>query len=261
FWLSLQQALGTKLKFSIAFHPQTDGQSERTIQTLEDMLRACVLQFKGSWDTHLSLMEFAYNNNYHSSIGMAPYEALYGRLCRTPICWGEVGERKLIGSELVQTTSENVKLIREKLKTAQDRQKSYADKRRRDLEFEVGDKVFLKLSPWKGILRFGRKGKLSPGPYEILERIGPSAYRLALPTELSKVHDVFHVSLLRKYIPDPTHILETQPIQINEDLSYEEEPVQILDRKEQVLRTKTIPLVKVLWRNHQAEEATWESEE
>jgi len=157
-----------------------------------------------------------------------------------------------------------VKFIREKLKTAQDRQKSYADKRRRDLEFEVGDKVFLKLSPWKGILRFGRKGKLSPkyiGPYEILERIGPSAYRLALPTELSKIHDVFHVSLLRKYIPNPTHVLETQPIQVNEDLSYEEEPVQILDRKEQVLRTKTIPLVKVLWRNHQVEEATWESEE
>ena len=110
---------------------------------------------------------------------MTPYEALYGRRCRTPVCWGEVGERKLIGPELVQATSENVKLIREKLKTAQERQKSYADKRRRDLEFEVGDKVFLKLSPWKGILRFGRKGKLSPryiGPYEILERIEPSAY-------------------------------------------------------------------------------------
>jgi len=228
------------------------------------MLRACVLQFKGSWDTHLSLMEFAYNNSYHSSIGMAPYEALYGRCCRTPICWGEVGERKLMRQELVQTTSENVKFIRERLKTAQDRQRSYADKRRRDLEFEVGDKVFLKLSPWKGILRFGRKGKLSPryiGPYEVLERIGPSAYRLALPMELSKIHDVFHVSLLRKYIPDPTHVLEAQPIQVNEDLSYEEEPVQILDCKEQVLRTKTILLVKVLWRNHQIEEATWEIED
>ena len=177
FWPSLQQALGTKLKFTTAFHPQTDEESERTIQTLEDMLRACVLQFKGSRDTQLSLMEFAYNNSYHSSIRMAPYEALYGRRCRTPICWGEVGERKLMGPELVQTTSENVKFVRERLKTAHDRQKSYPDKRRRDLKFEVGDKVFLKLSPWKGILRFGRKGKLSLRyirPYEILERIGPS---------------------------------------------------------------------------------------
>ncbi|KAL0545745.1 hypothetical protein IC582_015636 [Cucumis melo] len=178
FWPSLQQALVTKLHLSTAFHPQTDGQSEQTIQTLEDMLRACVLQFKGNWDAHLSLMEFAYNNNFHSSIGMTPYEALYGRRCRTPVCWDEVGERKLVEPELVQITSENVKIIREKLKTAQDRQKSYVDKRRRDLEFEVGDKIFLKLSPWKGVLRFGRKGKLSPrfiGPYEILERIGPAA--------------------------------------------------------------------------------------
>ncbi|KAL0561549.1 hypothetical protein IC582_001983 [Cucumis melo] len=152
FWPSLQQALGTKLHFSTAFHPQTDGQSERTIQTLEDMLRACALQFKGNWDAHLSLMEFAYNNSFHSSIGMVPYEALYGRRCRTPVWWDEVGERKLVGPELVQITSENVKIIRERLKTAQDRQKRYADKRRQDLEFEVGDKVFLKLSPWKGVL-------------------------------------------------------------------------------------------------------------
>ena len=152
FWKSLQDALGTNLKFSTAFHPQTDGQSERTIQTLEDMLRSCSLQFKGNWDTHLSLMEFAYNNSYHSSIGMAPYEALYGKQCRTPICWNEVGERKLLGPEYVQMTTDKIQLIRERLKTGQSRQKSYADIRRKDLEFEVGDKVFLKLSPWKGIV-------------------------------------------------------------------------------------------------------------
>ncbi|KAA0059508.1 DNA/RNA polymerases superfamily protein [Cucumis melo var. makuwa] len=263
FWHSLQKAMGTGLKFSTSFHPQTDGQSERTIQTLEDMLRACVLQLKGSWDTHLPLMEFAYNNNYQSSIGMAPYEALYGRPCRTPVCWNEVGERKLVGPELVQITTNNIKLIRENLRKAQDRQKSYADKRRRNLEFQVGDQVFLKLSPWRGVIRFGRKGKLSPryiGPYQITERVGPAAYRLELPIELARIHDVFHVSMLRKYIPDPSHVLQDQPVELKEDLSYVEEPVQILDRKEQVLRNKTIPLIKVLWRHHGAEEATWEPE-
>ena len=135
FWPSVQKAMGTKLKFSTAFHPLTDGQSERTIQTLEDMLRACVLQFKGNWDTHLLLMDFAYNNSYQSSIDMAPFEALYGRPCKTTVCYNEVGERKLVGPELVQVTSDNIKLIRENLKIAQDRQKSYTDKRRRDLEF------------------------------------------------------------------------------------------------------------------------------
>ncbi|KAL0556085.1 hypothetical protein IC582_004592 [Cucumis melo] len=263
FWPSLQKAMGTGLKFSTSFHPQTDGQSERTIQTLEDMLRACVLQLKGSWDTHLPLMEFAYNNNYQSTIGMAPYEALYGRPCRTPVCWNEVGERKLVGPELVQITTNNIKLIRENLRKAQDRQKSYADKRRRNLEFQVGDQVFLKLSPWRGVIRFGRKGKLSPryiGPYQITERVGPAAYRLELPIELARIHDVFHVSMLRKYIPDPSHVLQDQPVELKEELSYVEEPVQILDKKEQVLRNKTIPLIKVLWRHHGTEEATWEPE-
>ncbi|KAA0062255.1 putative Retrotransposon protein [Cucumis melo var. makuwa] len=203
----------------------------------------------GSWDTHLPLMEFAYNNNYQSSIGMAPYEALYGRPYRTPVCWNEVGERKLVGHELVQITTNNIKLIRENLRTAQDRQKVYADKRRRNLEFQVGDQVFLKLSPWRSVIRFGRKGKLSPryiGSYQISERVGLAAYRLELPIELARIHDVFHVSMLRKYIPDPSHVLQEQPVELKEDLSYVEEPVEILDRKEQVLRNKTIPLIKVL---------------
>ncbi|KAL4020700.1 hypothetical protein IC575_019481 [Cucumis melo] len=168
FWPTLQKVMGTGLKFSTSFYPQTNGQSERTIQTLEDMLRACLLQLKGSWDTRLPLMEFAYNNSYQSSIGMAPYEALYGKPCRTPMCWNEVRERKLVGSELVQTTTNNIKLIRENLRITQDRQKSYVDKRRRNLEFQVGDQVFLKLSLWRGVIRFRRKGKLSPryiGPY------------------------------------------------------------------------------------------------
>ncbi|CAL2240064.1 unnamed protein product [Prunus armeniaca] len=211
-----------------AFHPQTDGQSERTIQTLEDMLRSCVLQLKDNWDTHLALVEFAYNNSYHSSIEMALYEALYGRMCRTPVCWNEVGDKKVEKVDSIRATTEKVKMIIEKLKTTQDQQKSYADNRSKDLEFAVGDWVFLKLSAWKSVMRFGKCGKLSPryiGPYEITERIGPVAYTLALPTELSRIHDVFHVSMLRKYMPDPSHVLEHQPVKLSEDLTYEEQPV------------------------------------
>ncbi|RVW22913.1 Transposon Ty3-G Gag-Pol polyprotein [Vitis vinifera] len=231
FWHSLQKALGTKLSFSTAFHPQTDGQSERVIQVLED------------------------------------FESLYfgpARKCRSPICWNDVGERKLLGPELVQLTVEKVALIKERLKAAQSRHKSYADHRRRDLEFEVGDHVFLKVSPMKSVMRFGRKGKLSPrfvGPFEILERVGTLAYKVALPPSLSKVHNVFHVSTLRKYIYDPSHVVELEPIQIFEDLTYEEVPVQIVDVMDKVLRHAVVKLVKVQWSNHSIREATWELEE
>ncbi|KAJ9566156.1 hypothetical protein OSB04_002122 [Centaurea solstitialis] len=200
-WQSLQTALGTSVDLSTAYHPQTDEQTERTIQTLEDMLRACVLEFGGSWDDHLPLVEFSYNNSYHTSIQCAPYEALYGRKCRSPLNWLEVGESRLIRPDIVQETTDKIKMVQEKLKAARDRQKSYADNRRKPLEFQVGDRVLLKVSPWKGLLRFGKKGKLSPrfvGPFEILERIGPVAYRLDLPPELSTIHDTFHVSNLKK---------------------------------------------------------------
>ena len=139
--------MGTKLKFSTAFHPQTDGQSERVIQVLEDMLRGYVLDFLGSWDRYIPLMEFAYNNSFQSSIGMAPYEALYGRKCRTPVCWTELNEHKVIGPNIVKDTEEKVQVIRKRLKAASDRQKSYAGLKRRDIAYEVGDKVFLKVSP------------------------------------------------------------------------------------------------------------------
>ena len=154
-----------------------------TTQTLEDMLRACVIKLEGSWDTHLALMEFAYNNSYQASIEMAPFEALYGRKCRTPVCWDEVGERRLIGSELVHIILEKVKVVSDNLKKVRNRQKSYANNRRRDLKFETGDRVFLKISPWKSVLRFGKRGKLNPGfigPYEIVSKVGLVAYRLKL---------------------------------------------------------------------------------
>ena len=157
-----------------------------------------------------------------------------------------------------------MKLIKERLATAHSRQKSYVDKRRRPLEFEVRDFVFLKVAPMKGVMRFGKKGKLSPryiGPFEIIERVGNVAYRLALPPELASVHNVFHVSMLKKYVPDSSHILSQEPVEVHADLTYEEKPVQILAKENKVLRNKIIPLVKVLWRNHKIEEATWEREE
>ncbi|KAA0048100.1 putative 22 kDa kafirin cluster [Cucumis melo var. makuwa] len=182
FWKGLQAAMGTRLDFSIAFHLQTDGQTERLNQVLEDMLQACALEFSGSWDSHLHLMEFAYNNSFQATIGMASFEALYGKCCRSPICWDEVGEQRLMGPELVQSTNEGIQKIRSHMQTAHSRQKSYADVGRNDLEFGVGDKVFLKVAPMKGVLRFEGRGKLSPrfvGPFEILEQLGPVAYRLA----------------------------------------------------------------------------------
>ena len=190
---------------------ETGGQSERTIQILEDMLRACVLELKGSWEKHLPLVEFAYNNSYQTSIQMAPYEALYGRPCRSLVCWIEVGERSTTGPELVRDSSKKVDLIQKRLLTAQSRKKSYVDKRWKPLDFEVGDHVFLKVMPKRGVVRFGKQGKLSPRyirPSKVLERVGTVTYRLALPLSLSSFHAVFHVSMLRKYTPNLTHVVD-----------------------------------------------------
>ncbi|GJZ12682.1 putative reverse transcriptase domain-containing protein [Tanacetum coccineum] len=187
FWRSFQKALGTDLSMSTAYHPETDGQSERTIQTLEDMLRACVIDFGKGWVKHLPLAEFLYNNSYHASIKAAPYEALYGRKCRSPVCWAEVGEAQLTGPEMIQETTEKIVLIKQRIQAAQDRQKSYADLKRKPMEFEVGDRVMLKVSPWKGVVRFGKRGKLNPryvGPFKVLAKVGKVAYRLELPQEL-----------------------------------------------------------------------------
>ncbi|XP_075108999.1 uncharacterized protein LOC107775271 [Nicotiana tabacum] len=264
FWKPFQKGLDTRVNLSTAFHPQTDGQAESTIQTLEDMLRACVIDFKGNLDNHLPLIEFAYNNSYHSSIKMAPYKALYGRRCRSPIGWFEVGEAELLGPELVYQAMEKVKLIQWNLKTAQSRQKSYSDVRHRDLEIQVDDWVFLKVSLIKGVMRFGKKGRLSPrsiGLYRILRRIRQVDYELEFPQELATVHPVFHVSMLKKFMGDLSLVVHTEIIEIKDSLSYEEILVSILNRQICKLRTKETASVQVLWRNQKVEEATWKAEE
>ncbi|XP_073019405.1 uncharacterized protein [Primulina eburnea] len=197
------------------------------------------------------------------TIGMTPFEALYGRKCRSPICWEDVGERQMSRPEFIQEMKDKVELIRKRMKAAQDRQASYANKRRRHLEFQEDDYVFLKVSPFRGTMRLGHKGKLAPryiGPYMIIERIGTLAYRLDLPPSLSLIHNVFHVSMLRKYEPDPSHILNVEDVELDSSLSYVEHPMQILDRKERQLRSKTIPMVLVQWSRHGREESTWEIE-
>ncbi|GKE06975.1 putative reverse transcriptase domain-containing protein [Tanacetum coccineum] len=209
----MQKALGTRLDMSTTYHPQTDGQSERTIQTLEDMLRA-----------------------YHSSGRCAPFEALYGRKCRSPIMWAE-----------------------DRLKAARDRQKSYADKRRKPLEFCVGDYVLLKVSPWKGVIHFGKKGKLAPrfvGPFGIIEKVGPVAYQLDLPEDLNGVHDTFHVSNLKKCLADPTLQVPLDEIRVDAKLNFVEEPMEILERKFKKLKRSRIAIVKVWWNSKRGPEFT-----
>ncbi|GJX94805.1 putative reverse transcriptase domain-containing protein [Tanacetum coccineum] len=232
-WQAIQKALGTKLHMSTAYHPKTDGQSERTIQTLEDMLRAYVMDFGGSWDTHLLLVEFSYNNSYHTSIKCAPFEALYGRKCRSPVIWTEVGESQLIGPEIVQETTEKIIQIKERLKTARSRQKSYADKRRKPLEFKIGDRVLLKVSPWKGVL----------------------------PQELSCVHDTSHVSNLKKCLAETDVQVPLEEIEFGENLLFVEEPNEIVERDVKNLKRRRIPLVKVCWNSRQGAEYTWERED
>ncbi|KAK2403898.1 putative mitochondrial protein [Trifolium repens] len=263
FWKAFQNAMGTRLKMSTSHHPQTDGQSERTIQTLEDMLRACVLEDGGMWSNHLHLIEFAYNNSYHASIGMAPYEALYGRKCRTPLCWTEVGDRGFLGPDIVQGTTLKINSIRDKLKVAQSRQKSYADRKRRPLEFQEGDHVFLRVTPKLGLRGAFKTKKLCPrfiGPYQILRRVGPVAYQLALPPSMAGLHDMFHVSQLRKYIPDPYRPVELEQIDLQPDLTYQPDPVRIVERDAKILRNKRIPIVKVEWAQSPDGEFTWELE-
>ncbi|GJS52901.1 putative reverse transcriptase domain-containing protein [Tanacetum coccineum] len=240
------------------------GQSERTIQTLEDMLRACVIDFGNGWEGHLPLIEFSYNNSYHASIKAAPFEALYGRKCRSPVCWAEVGDARLTGPELVHETTEKIVQIKHRMQAARDRQKSYADVRRKPLEFQVGDRVMLKVSPWKGVVRFGKRGKLNPryiGPFKVLAKVGTVAYRLELPQQLSRVHSTFHVSNLKKCLSDEPLAVPLDEIHIDDKLYFVEEPVEILDREIKKLRKSRIPIIKVRWNSKRGPEFTWERED
>ncbi|GJR42652.1 putative reverse transcriptase domain-containing protein [Tanacetum coccineum] len=212
FWRAFQKDLGTCLDMSTAYHPQTDGQSERTIQTLEDMLRACVIDFGNVWDRHLPLIDFSYNNSYHTSIKAASFEALYGRKCRSPICWAE-----------------------QRIQAACDRQKSYADIRSKPLEFQEGDRVMLKVSPWKGVIHFGKRGKLNPR--------------------------TFHVSNLKKCLSDEPLVILLDEIHIDDKLHFVEEPVEIMDREVKRLKQSRITIIKVRWNSRRGPEFTWKRED
>nr|GEW36031.1 putative reverse transcriptase domain-containing protein [Tanacetum cinerariifolium] len=207
------------------------GQSERTIQTLEDMLRACVMDFGKGWDRHLPLIKFSYNKFYHTSIKAAPFEALYGRKCQAPICWAE---------------------------------KSYADKRRKPLDFQVGDKVMLKVSPWKGVIHFRKQGKLNPcyiGPFKILANVRTVAYRLELPEQLNYVHSTFHVSNLKKCLSDEPLAITLDEIHVDDKLNFIEKPVEIMDCEVKHLKQSRIPFMKVRWNLRRGPEYTWERED
>ncbi|GJZ43916.1 putative reverse transcriptase domain-containing protein [Tanacetum coccineum] len=264
FWQSLQSALGTQLDMSTTYHPKTDGQSERTIQTLEDMLRVCVIDFGKGWERYLPLVEFSYNNSYHASIKAAPFETLYGRKCRSPVCWDKVGDVQLTKQEIIHETTEKIVQIQQRLQVAKDRQRSYANVRRKPLEFLVGDRVMLKVSPRKGIIRFGKRGKLNPryiGPFKILERIGPVAYKLELPEELSNVHSTFHISNLKKCLSDESLVIPMKELRLDDKLNFVEEPVEIMDREVKQLKQSRIPIIKVRWNSKRGPEFTWERED
>jgi hypothetical protein len=264
FWERLHEALDTQLHFSSAYHPQTDGQTERVNQILEDILRAYALQYGRSWDESLPYAEFSCNNSYQESLKMAPFEMLYGRRCRTLLFWNEMGERKVFRPDILEEAEKQVRMVRENLCVAQSRQKSYTDHIRRDLSFEVGDFVYLKVSPMRDLHRFKVRGKLTPrfiGPFKILEKTGEVAHQLELPPQLSDVHDVFHVSQLKKCLRVSEEQIPMEDLDDKEDLSYQEHHVRILETSERVTRNKRIKMCKAQWCHHTEEEATREREE
>jgi hypothetical protein len=219
---------------------------------------------QGSWDKHLSLAEFSYNNSYQESLKMAPFEVLYGRRCRTPLNWIEPGEKVIVGPDIVDEAKAMVHRIQDNLKATKSRQESYANKRHRLLQFEVGDHVYLKISPMKGMKRFGVKGKLPPhyiGPFVILERCVTMVNKLKIPPSLAGVIDIFHVSQLKKCFKAPVDVVLPEVAPLESDLTYPEHPIKILDQKSRVTRRKLIKFYKIQWSNHTVEEATWESED
>nr|GFC02222.1 putative reverse transcriptase domain, ribonuclease H-like domain, aspartic peptidase domain protein [Tanacetum cinerariifolium] len=220
----------------------------RSLQNALDMLRACAIDFGKGWVNHLPLVEFSYNNSYHATIKAAPFEALYGQKCRSPVCWTEVEEAQILGPELIQETTEKIVQIKQRMQAARDQQKSYADLKHKPMEFQVGDKVMLKVSPWKGVVRVGKRGKLSPryvGPFKVLKRVGDVAYKLDLPEELSRVHNTFHVSNLKKCHADEPLPVSLDGLHFDDKLHFVEEPMGIVDREVKRLKQSRIPLVKV----------------
>jgi hypothetical protein len=215
-------------------------------------------------DKHLPLAEFSYNNSYQESIKMSPFEALYRRPCRTPLSWSKSGERVICGPDIVIEVEEKVKQIQANILAAQSRQKSYADKRRNPLEFKVGDHSYLLVSPMKGVHRFDIKGKLAPryiGPYSIIDKHSPMMYQVELPTRLSGVHSVFHVSQLKKCLKPPTDVVIEDTIPLEPDLMYKAHPIKVLDQQDRVTCNKTTRFSKIQWNDHSEDEATWEHEE
>nr|GEX48747.1 putative reverse transcriptase domain-containing protein [Tanacetum cinerariifolium] len=289
--LYLKEIVWTSVDISTAYHPQTDGQSERMIQTLKDMLRVCVIDFGNGWDKHLPLAEFSYNNSYHASIKAAPFEALYGRKCRSLLCWSEVGDAQLTGPELIRETTEmivqiknqfngvhidpaKVEAIRNWSVPTTPMEKELNMRQRRwiellseydcEIHYHPGDMVMLKVSPWKGIIRFGKLGKLSPryiGPFEIIKRIGPVAYKLELAEKLRGIHNTFHVLNLKKCLADENLVISLEEIQLGDKLHLIEEPMEIMDREVKQLKQIRIPIVKVRWNLRRCPKYTWERED
>ncbi|GJW56281.1 putative reverse transcriptase domain-containing protein [Tanacetum coccineum] len=209
-------------------------------------------------------LEFSYNNSYHTSIKAAPLKVVCRKWEPSPICWAEVGDAQLTGPEIVRETTEKIIQIKHRLQASRDRQRSYADKRRKPLEFQVGDKVMLKVSPWKGVIRFGKRGKLNPhyiGPFKILAKVGTVAYRLELPEQLSRVHSTFHVSNLKKCLSDEPLAIPLDEIHVDDKLNFIEEPIEIMDREVKRLKQSRIPIVKVRWNSRRGPEYTWERED
>jgi hypothetical protein len=247
-----------------SYHLQTDGEAERVNQILEDMLRACVMEYPGSWDKNLLWEEFSYNNSYQEILKMVPFKVLYGRRCHTPLNWIEPGEKMIFGPNLVDEAEMMLSRIQDNLRALKSCQESCANKMCWPLEFAIGDHVHLKVSPTEVMKRFGMKGKLAPhyiGPFSILERCGNVAYKLKLPPSLAWVHDIFHISQLKKCLRAPVDVVLPDVAPLEANLTYLMHPVKILDQKDCVTRHKTIKFLKVQWSNHTKEEATWESEE